>query len=561
MPYSALSDLSIQPTLIASTGTYKQLVHDSTTELLQSIQCILSALDRRSMGLSKCASFESALYDANLMQQLSSTSALGYIREAMIYSEQGKQRHVIDISNQALDVVDTKDPDYVTLQRVKKDAEQRDNKRIDFISQLPVEIVITTLIPLFMKKHPSLDACKPCPYLYVSNLWRDRIIQCTSGLDFVIQERNEEDAFPQLIQFAQHTKSLCVRKYSKGTWLRDLLRSNNFCSLHDLSVYVCRSVDVEHIVSSLKHISNTLTQLSLRLQDGPDVSLATILMTCPNLTWLHMNAAHDVGLSSLPMTTWPKLRTLYIQGTGNDITCDQIIGIWKRLPSLTTLHLHPCTNIQSTFIVTDFCPSMNSIGIKVSGSGIGFDVNDSGIALTFKRKGHPSDEIGVTHLALRYERFVDQIMMVDINPTLRKHGNTLQDLNLKDFILEMDLAVSQDIQYPRLMKLDLDGSAWWIPRNAPMLQELTLTANTILAHPTVLDTIPANLKKLQLLLAGGRRIVDQTRLAAYLDGLAHQSQLKELVISSSRVDDLGNMFDAICHLDQLERLNVLIYGP
>ncbi|CDS10648.1 hypothetical protein LRAMOSA11134 [Lichtheimia ramosa] len=255
MPYSALSDLCIQPTLIAPTEKYQQLVHDSTTELVQPIQCILSALDQRAMALSKCASYDAALRDANVMQQLSSTSAIGYIREAMIYSEQGKQRHVIDISNQALDVVDTKDPDYVTLQRVKKDAEQRDNKRIDFISQLPVDIVITTLIPLFMKKHPSLDACKPCPYLYVSNLWRDRIIQCTSGLDFVIQERNEEDTFPKLIQFAQHTKSLCVRKYSKGTWLRDLLRSNNFCSLHDLSVYGKLYIPLLLVLLTMNHIS------------------------------------------------------------------------------------------------------------------------------------------------------------------------------------------------------------------------------------------------------------------------------------------------------------------
>ncbi|CDS10653.1 hypothetical protein LRAMOSA11139 [Lichtheimia ramosa] len=555
-------DILQQPTLIASTEKYQQLVYDSTTELVQPIQCILSALDRRSMALSKCASYESALRDANLMQRLSSTSTIGYIREAMIYSEQGKQRHVIRVCNRALSIVNTNDHGYDTLQRIKIHAQQRANRCVDFISHLPIDILTTTLIPMFMKAGDRLDACKPCPYLHVSHLWRDRIMQHIDGLDFVIQERNEMDTFPQLIEFAQHTKSLCVKKYSQGTWLGYLLRSNDFCSLQKLSVDVCRSVDVEHIVSSLKHISNTLTQLSLslRLKDGPNLPLSTILMTCPNLTWLHMYAAHDVDLSSLPMTTWPNLTELYIKSTVNDITCDHIIGIWKRLPSLTTLCLHPCTDIQSTLIVTDYHPSMNYIGFDAIDSGIGFDVSDPGIALTFKRKGYPSDEIGVTHLALRYEGFEDNVMMVDVNPMLRKHANTLQDFILKDFDLEMDLDNSQDIQYPQLKKLYRNSSAWWIPRNAPMLQELTLTANTILEYPSVLDTIPANLKKLELQLNGGRRIVNQTRLAAYLDGLANQSQLKELVISS-RVYNLGNMFDAICHLDQLERLNVRIYGP
>lgn len=229
-------DILQQPTLVASTKKYHQLVSESTTELLQPIQCILSALVRRSMALSKCASYESALRDANLMQRLSSSSAIGYIREAMIYSEQGKQHAVIRVCNQALSIVDTKDRGYDTLQQIKIHALQRANRGVDFISQLPFDILTTTLIPMFMDNDDHLDACKPYPYLHVSHLWRDRIVQHIDGLEFVIREENEEDTFPQLIQFAQHTKTLCIRKYSQGTWLGDLLRSNDFCSLRDLLV-------------------------------------------------------------------------------------------------------------------------------------------------------------------------------------------------------------------------------------------------------------------------------------------------------------------------------------
>ncbi|CDS10644.1 hypothetical protein LRAMOSA11130 [Lichtheimia ramosa] len=158
------------PTLPASTEKYQQLVYDVTAQLLQPIQCILTALDRRALTLTKCANYESALRDATVMQHLSSSSAVGYLRAASIYYEQGKQRHVIDICNQALRMVDTRDPGYGILLQVKIHAQQRDGKRIDFVSQLPVEIVMTTLIPMFMDKDDPLDASQPCPYLYVSKL-------------------------------------------------------------------------------------------------------------------------------------------------------------------------------------------------------------------------------------------------------------------------------------------------------------------------------------------------------------------------------------------------------
>lgn len=80
--------------------------------------------------------------------------------------------------------MDTKDPGYDTLRRVRRDALDRALKRIDFISQLPVDIVLTTLIPMFMNKGDPLDACKPCPYFHVSmygavvlfNPWVDLIL-------------------------------------------------------------------------------------------------------------------------------------------------------------------------------------------------------------------------------------------------------------------------------------------------------------------------------------------------------------------------------------------------
>ncbi|CDH57650.1 predicted protein [Lichtheimia corymbifera JMRC:FSU:9682] len=183
MTQSSRTDLCSQPTQAVSTEKYAKLVCDSTIQLHQPLQLILSTLDRRAMALTKLANFESALRDAKVMQQLSPSSALGYIRAATIYSEQRKQRHVIDICNKGLMTVEPSDMHYDELRRTKSDAEQHEAKGMDFVRQLPFDIVTTTLIPLFVDTSP-LDPLKPCSYLHVSNLWRDYILQCSDGLCF-----------------------------------------------------------------------------------------------------------------------------------------------------------------------------------------------------------------------------------------------------------------------------------------------------------------------------------------------------------------------------------------
>ncbi|CDS10645.1 hypothetical protein LRAMOSA11131 [Lichtheimia ramosa] len=203
------NELCQLPTLIASSERYTELVFNSTTKLQQSLESALSALDQRSIALTKTANFESALDDAKAMQQLSPFSALGYLREASIYINQGKQRHVIDSCNKALRIVDTKDVHYAALQQAKVGAEQCDNKRIDFISGLPAEVTTARLLPMFID-HNFIIASKPCQYLQVLTVWRDCIIQYLDGLQFSIREDNRGEIWSQVVQLSNHTKTLHI---------------------------------------------------------------------------------------------------------------------------------------------------------------------------------------------------------------------------------------------------------------------------------------------------------------------------------------------------------------
>lgn len=229
-----LARLCNQPTLTASSEKYAQLLHGSMSQPHPGVQSILSALDERATGFTLCANFESALQDAKLMRQISPSSALGYIREASIYSEQGKQRHVIDICNHGLSMVDTMDTHYDTLQRAKMDAEQHQNTRVDFISQLPVEIVITTLIPILFND-ATTHTERFNTFCSVSIVWRDRIIASVEAVCFG-SEHGEPINTSRICQFAPYVKQLEFDSHTHGTWLFDLLHNNKFDSLRELRI-------------------------------------------------------------------------------------------------------------------------------------------------------------------------------------------------------------------------------------------------------------------------------------------------------------------------------------
>ncbi|CDH61285.1 predicted protein [Lichtheimia corymbifera JMRC:FSU:9682] len=119
-----------------------------------------------------------------------------------------KQLQVIRICNKGLSMADTLDTHYETLQRAKEHAEQHQNTGIDFIRQLPTDIVTTTLIPMFMDEFVT-SSLMSCPYLQVPNLWRDPIIQSFGGLHFEIQYHGD-CALSPLVQLTRDMKSLNV---------------------------------------------------------------------------------------------------------------------------------------------------------------------------------------------------------------------------------------------------------------------------------------------------------------------------------------------------------------
>lgn len=299
-------------------------------------------------------------------------------------------------------------------------------------------------------------------------------------------------------------------------------------------------------MASLRSVSNTLTDLELDMEGGPALDILDVMMACPNLISLSICHIRRVNVISQPMTTWPALTKLSVKYPDNAIACDQIIGIWKRFPSLKKLELDTCTDISSTFIVPDYRPSMKSLELKMSFTGP---------ELTYTDKGDHNDEPGLTKLIIEPLDLEPGETCKDTSSIIKRYHNTLEHLEW-DMDTSQDTENIEDIHYPRLKKLALCWSGWQIPRNAPLIEDLTLSSRIIQPHPEVLDTIQPHLRKLELDLEGVPQVVHKSSILLYLSRVALRCQLKELVLRLNSTDHFIDILNAIYRHAHLECLKI-----
>lgn len=283
------------------------------------------------------------------------------------------------------------------------------------------------------------------------------------------------------------------------------------------------------------------------MENGPKLGVPEVVLACPRLNMLHIMSPKNADVSLLPATTWPTITTLSLTYATTDITCNQIIEIWKRFPSLKKLDLSPGTSIQSALVVCDYCPTMKGLYISV---------DDLRIYLTYSDVGTCSEDPGITKLIIRTEDAGGKRCR-DTSSIIRRHRNTLEHLEW-DMDIRNDTENIAHIQLPRRTKLRLDTPVWQMIRNAPMLEELMLSSMIIINQPHVLDTIPPRLKSLDLRILGCLFGDHKSSLLRYLNRIALQHQLKHLAIHFSITDNDANILDAIYQHRHLECLKVIL---
>lgn len=300
----------------------------------------------------------------------------------------------------------------------------------------------------------------------------------------------------------------------------------------------------------MKPIGSTLTHLQIAHNRATTISIEDILVNSPNLVSLEVTQSCAANISSLPMTTWPKLTTLTLPS--DDIfTCDEAMAIGKRFPSLQSLEFASCEDMEATRVILDYYPWMNDLDFYEYGSRLG---------IRFNAYGRRHKDIGVTRFSLEMTHMASAALE-SVLYILRQHRNTLESISYRMDPTNVYEGI-YNIEYSRLRRLYLHDSGWWILHNAPMLEELDIYCSLPDPESPVFDTLPLppKLKKLGLTLPCTVTRVGSRPLTRYLDLYAHHSHVKELAIvfySSKNIDDV---LDAILPLGQLECLRIECTG-
>ncbi|KAJ8652716.1 hypothetical protein O0I10_011661 [Lichtheimia ornata] len=231
------SKLLENPIVTAQHGNDGNRIATATESLKETAHQFAQFLSERAKLLANSAQFERALRDVAAIRAILPGSGLGYLCMGDVYCQQGHHSAAISIYDQGLETVPESDPYYQQLQQHRMAAVANNDKRIDFISQLPLDIVITHIVPR-MEQPACLDSEVLYEPLYVSRTWQERILQQSNGLafDFGKETTTFKRGHAQLVRFAPYVETLSVCLL-ENVHLDDLFSRAHFSNLKELDIF------------------------------------------------------------------------------------------------------------------------------------------------------------------------------------------------------------------------------------------------------------------------------------------------------------------------------------
>lgn len=298
----------------------------------------------------------------------------------------------------------------------------------------------------------------------------------------------------------------------------------------------------------LGSIGRTLAHLAIYGEYADNAPLDVILSNCPRLVSFTIHQPSCDDFSSLPMTTWPMMKTLSVNYTEDDeFTRNQIMSICQRFPSLTNLDIHPFPDIESALMIPQHCPLLKRAEIVI---------HDWHITGFFSDESTGHEDLVVTRLSIYEDDWFGNEDFVDTAPLLNWYHATIEVIEW-DITPDRDFQHLHNIEYPRLRKLTLETSGSWILQHAPILEELVMSSTVINAHPEALHTIPSTLKKLEFKLDD---LENEAAIGTYLQRVSQQCELHELVIRINSSKASRDVLDAIPRINTLQRLMISVCG-
>lgn len=129
---------------------------------------------------------------------------------------QGRQKKAIEAYTTGMNTASSNHRSYSALAKSKEAATLQQAKRVDFITQLPLEVVSQFIVPVILKYQPS-SMYKQWQYLGVSHAWRYRLLQ-PSPLHYEVQEPYQARVahVNELDKYKDYVRSVTVYRFRGG---------------------------------------------------------------------------------------------------------------------------------------------------------------------------------------------------------------------------------------------------------------------------------------------------------------------------------------------------------
>ncbi|KAI8150429.1 hypothetical protein BJV82DRAFT_587168 [Fennellomyces sp. T-0311] len=344
---------------------YRQAVNcaSATIQFIQQL-LLLSVLDNRAYALGMQGHFDDAVKDAEAMITCKPTLPTGFIRLGNIYRMQGKQRRAIETYEIGLESVPPDDPQYPLLQEGKAEATLQNEKRIDFIARLPIEMVdyIMTQLP-----NESRAIC-----LSISSVWRNKILDCAETWCTLETDdgAGDNEIISTMPHIAHHVQDLTVYTENRRVWLQYLLnmRSGHFRKIKSITLADTTSKHfspsvVTSMVTAFWQLRATLTTLDLDFDENhATVTLADVLLVCTNLTKLVYTTLCPLSQILGDLTVLPVHSTLNdLQLEAQAIDGETIEPLLQQCPQMRRLVLEDCSD-SVLDVVKQNCPRLKIFG-------------------------------------------------------------------------------------------------------------------------------------------------------------------------------------------------------
>ncbi|KAI7878395.1 hypothetical protein K492DRAFT_179894 [Lichtheimia hyalospora FSU 10163] len=412
---NVLSNFSQQPIVTISSGTWANVIADSTRCVQRCVQEQLGYLDNRARALATCAHFEAALEDATTMQQLDPSSATGYLCAGHVYSMQGRQKAAIEIYDKGLAVVPLSDPSYQQLLDAQSMAQDKDSRCIDFIKKLPLDIIQNIASRILSKK--TMTPRKIRPYLEVSREWRETLLLGVQKLHIESTTKDDlGDDETLLEQVAPYCTALTIHDHTTS-----FLHLNSKAYFHSLrNVVLHARWDSEDFTQDPKETLASLSSLThLTISIYNNITLADVLNSCPHLVYLKASNIGDDDMSTAP-ECHPRLKTLVLSSYRDGL---DIHGITKRLPALQVFSAYPFEESNDLKVVQDNCPNLKMIGCNDQENWY------DRVPYITSNDQDPNDTIGVHTLYVDYdETNMPDFKVKGVIHFLIRNRHTLQDI-------------------------------------------------------------------------------------------------------------------------------------